>query len=59
MVEQVTTADGALRIVADPAHAPAINRALVKAGIAVSELAADRASLEQVFLELTQAEEDA
>ena len=59
MVEQVTTVDGALRIVADPAHAPAINRALVEAGIAVSELAADRASLEQVFLELTQAEEDA
>ncbi|MBA2460771.1 MAG: ABC transporter ATP-binding protein [Actinobacteria bacterium] len=54
MVEQVTIVDGALRIAADPAGAPTINRALVEAGIAVSELAPDRASLEEVFLELTQ-----
>ena len=53
-VEQVTIADGALRITADPATAPAINRALVNAGIDVSELTQERASLEQVFLELTQ-----
>jgi len=49
----VTTVDGALDIAADAAEAPAINRALVEAGIAVSELSPRRASLEDVFLELT------
>jgi ABC-type multidrug transport system ATPase subunit len=52
-VEKVTTSDGALRITADVAHAPAINRALVHAGVDVTELSPERASLEQVFLELT------
>jgi ABC-2 type transport system ATP-binding protein len=56
-VESVTVADGGLRIAADPALAAAINRALVEAGIAVSELRPDRASLEEVFLELTQGAE--
>ena len=37
---------------AEPAAAPPINRALVEAGIAVSELRPERASLEDVFLEL-------
>ena len=41
-----------------PGAAPAINRALVGAGIAVSELVAERASLEEVFLELTQGEKE-
>jgi ABC-type multidrug transport system ATPase subunit len=50
--------DGALRITADAAAAPAIARALVEAGVAVSELRSDRASLEDVFLELTDREED-
>ena len=45
--------DGALRIAADPAAAAAINRALVEAGIGVSELRVERASLEDVFLQLT------
>ena len=58
-VERVSVVDGRLRIAADPAAAPAINRALVGAGIAVSELVAERASLEEVFLELTQGEEEA
>ena len=39
--------------------AATINRALVEAGIAVSELRPERASLEKVFLELTQEEEAA
>ncbi len=53
-VERVAIVEGGLRIAADPAAAAAINRALVEAGIAVSELRPERASLEQVFLELTQ-----
>jgi ABC-type multidrug transport system ATPase subunit len=52
-VERVAVSDGALRIATDPAGAAAINRALVDAGIAVSELRVERASLEDVFLELT------
>jgi ABC-2 type transport system ATP-binding protein len=58
-VEAVARHDGGLRITADPAAAPGINRALVEAGIAVGELRPHRASLEKVFLELTQAEEAA
>jgi ABC-type multidrug transport system ATPase subunit len=58
-VEPAGRVDGGLRITADPAAAPAINRALVQAGIAVSELRPERASLEKVFLELTQAEREA
>jgi ABC-2 type transport system ATP-binding protein len=58
-VEQVSRVDGGLRIAADPAAAAAINRTLVEAGIAVGELRAERASLEKVFLELTQQEKEA
>jgi ABC-2 type transport system ATP-binding protein len=58
-IGDVARADGGLRIAAEPAAAPAVNRALVEAGIAVSELRPERASLEQVFLELTQGEEAA
>jgi ABC-type multidrug transport system ATPase subunit len=57
-VEQVAIADGSLLITADPGAAAAINRALVEAGIAVSELRLERASLEQIFLELTQQGEE-
>jgi ABC-2 type transport system ATP-binding protein len=53
-VEQVAVVDGALRVETDPAQAAAINRALVGAGVAVSELSVERASLEEVFLDLTQ-----
>jgi ABC-2 type transport system ATP-binding protein len=52
-VKDVSTHDGVLTVSADAAAASAINRALVGAGIAVSELRTDRASLEDVFLGLT------
>jgi ABC-2 type transport system ATP-binding protein len=52
-VEQVTRVDGLLSVAVDLAQAAAVNRALVGAGIDVSELSADKASLEDVFLELT------
>jgi ABC-type multidrug transport system ATPase subunit len=52
-LEQVARLDGGLRIAADPAAAPSINRALVEAGIAVAELRPERDSLEKIFLELT------
>jgi ABC-type multidrug transport system ATPase subunit len=55
-IEEVARVDGGLRVAADPAAAPAINRALVEAGIAVGELRPERASLEKVFLELTEEE---
>jgi ABC-type multidrug transport system ATPase subunit len=51
--------EDALTITADPAEASAINRSLVAAGIAVSELRSERASLEDVFLELTREESGA
>ncbi len=58
-VHEVERDDDGLRIAAEPAAAPTINRALVEAGIAVSELRPERASLEKVFLELTNEEEEA
>jgi ABC-type multidrug transport system ATPase subunit len=57
-VEAVTTVDGRLDVTVDTAQAAAINRALVQAGIAVSELYVEKASLEDVFLELTTSGED-
>jgi ABC-type multidrug transport system ATPase subunit len=54
-IEAVDRIDGGLRVATDVAAAPAINRALVEAGIAVGELRPERASLEKVFLELTEA----
>jgi ABC-2 type transport system ATP-binding protein len=53
-VEQVARLDGGLRIAADTAAAPLINRTLVEAGVAVAELRSERDSLEKIFLELTQ-----
>jgi ABC-2 type transport system ATP-binding protein len=58
-IEEVSRLDGGLRVAADSAAAPAIARALVEAGIALGELRPERASLEKVFLELTDAEEAA
>jgi ABC-type multidrug transport system ATPase subunit len=58
-VEQVSRVDGGLRIAADPADAAGINRKLVEAGIDVGELRHERASLEKVFLELTQQQKEA
>jgi ABC-type multidrug transport system ATPase subunit len=56
VVEEVARSDGGLRIATDPAAAAEINRTLVEAGIAVGELRHERASLEKVFLELTESE---
>ncbi|MGH2745487.1 MAG: hypothetical protein ACRDN8_23945, partial [Thermoleophilaceae bacterium] len=57
-VDDVTRADGLLEVAVDTAQAPAINRVLVEADIAVSELYAQKASLEHVFLELTKSGDD-
>jgi ABC-type multidrug transport system ATPase subunit len=53
-VKAVTTVDNALQLTTDPQAAPAINRALVTGGLAVSELR----PLEEVFLQLTQQPEE-
>jgi hypothetical protein len=55
-VDEVTSVDGLLEVTVDSSRAPAINRLLVEAGIAVSELSPQQASLEHVFLELTRSE---
>jgi ABC-2 type transport system ATP-binding protein len=52
-VEGVSRVDGRLDVTVDPVQAAAINRALVEAGLDVTELYAAKASLEDVFLELT------
>ena len=52
-VEHVEVRDGLLAVAADVAHAAATNLGLVRAGLAVSELSAQTASLEDIFLELT------
>jgi ABC-2 type transport system ATP-binding protein len=57
-VEDVSRVDGLLEVAVDPARAATINGMLVEAGIRVSELYAQKASLENVFLELTASEED-
>jgi ABC-2 type transport system ATP-binding protein len=53
-VEHVAREDGALAVTADPALAADLNRTLVSAGIAVSELTTQRSSLEDVFFALTE-----
>jgi ABC-type multidrug transport system ATPase subunit len=57
-VAGIRSDDGTVRFSADPASAAAINRALVTAGVSVSELRSERASLEEVFLELTRDTEE-
>jgi ABC-type multidrug transport system ATPase subunit len=57
-VDDVTRVDGLLQVAVDTSRAPTINRMLVQAGIAVSELYPQKASLEDVFLELTTSEDD-
>jgi ABC-type multidrug transport system ATPase subunit len=52
-VVEVASDGPVLQLTADLAAAAAINRALVTAGIEVSEISERRASLEDVFLELT------
>jgi ABC-2 type transport system ATP-binding protein len=55
---RVEVMDGALRIDADAADAPRINRELVLAGVAVSEVRPIERTLEDIFLELTGEEEN-
>ena len=55
-VEAVAREDGALAVTADPALAADLNRALVTAGVAVSELTTEQSSLEDVFFALTEGE---
>jgi ABC-2 type transport system ATP-binding protein len=52
-VASVRSDGGTVRVSADLASAATINRALVSAGVAVSELRPEQASLEEVFLQLT------
>ena len=49
----VEVVDGTLRLASDPAEVPRLNRELVLAGIAVSEVRPVERTLEDAFLELT------
>ena len=49
----VEVVDGTLRLASDPADVPRLNRELVLAGVAVSEVRPVERTLEDVFLELT------
>ncbi len=53
-IDAVARSDGGLRVAAESTAAPAIARALVEAGVSLGELRPERASLEKVFLELTE-----
>ncbi len=53
-LERIEEVDGALWLMTDPARAAEINRELVTAGLAVSELRVAERSLEAVFLQLMQ-----
>jgi ABC-2 type transport system ATP-binding protein len=57
-VESVRPYDGALRVRADDRHTALINRTLVSAGVAVTELRRDERQLEDVFLAMTDHEPD-
>jgi ABC-type multidrug transport system ATPase subunit len=57
-IAEVRSGDGALRIRVDPSRAAGVNSALVAAGVAVSELRPERASLEDVFLQLTRDDQE-
>jgi ABC-2 type transport system ATP-binding protein len=52
-VDAVRAHDGALRVRAEERHTALINRTLVAAGVAVTELRRDERQLEDVFLDLT------
>jgi len=52
----VEVVDGTLRLASDPAEVPRLNRELVLAGVAVSEVRPVERTLEDVFLELTREE---
>jgi ABC-2 type transport system ATP-binding protein len=52
-VDSVRTHEGVLRVRADDRHTALINRTLVTAGVAVTELRRDERQLEDVFLDMT------
>jgi ABC-type multidrug transport system ATPase subunit len=52
-IGNVEVVDGTLRLASDPAEVPRLNRELVLAGVAVSEVRPVERTLEDVFLELT------
>jgi ABC-2 type transport system ATP-binding protein len=52
-VERVRLLDGALRVQVDERHTALVNRTLVSAGVAVTELRRDERQLEDVFFEIT------
>jgi ABC-2 type transport system ATP-binding protein len=54
--QQITSDNGALMLPVDQAQAPAIARKLVEAGVDILELKPSERSLEEVFIELTEAE---
>ncbi len=58
-VDGVDSTNGLLSVSVDTGRAPELNRALVQAGVAVSEIYAEQTSLEDVFFELTAQEGDA
>ncbi|MDQ3354005.1 MAG: hypothetical protein M3507_05915 [Actinomycetota bacterium] len=53
----VEMVDDVMHLSADPNRAAEINRRLVEAGVAVSELRVTERSLEEVFMQLTHREE--
>ena len=57
-VESVRTYDGMLRVRADDRHTALINRTLVAAGVAVTELRRDERQLEEVFFAMTDHDTD-
>jgi ABC-2 type transport system ATP-binding protein len=56
-VREVGLRDGALRIHVDAQHTALVNRTLVEAGVAVTELRRAERELEDVFFEITQSPE--
>ena len=52
-LDHVQVSDGTLKLVTQPARAAEINRQLVEAGLAVSEIRPVERSLEEVYMELT------
>jgi ABC-2 type transport system ATP-binding protein len=52
-VTGIRSVDGRLRVRVDERHTAAINRALVSAGVSVTELRRDERQLEDVFFEMT------
>ncbi len=58
-IDHIALSDGWIRVAAKPDLTPAITAALVNDGVAVSEVRIERASLEDVFLNVTRNTEEA